>query len=639
MTLPRYRAARALLASGLLVATAGLLWHLAIRHRLPDGYHRITGRVSDGQQGLAGVRVYPDRLRHLTPLAPTPVATTDDQGRFQLDLLASDEVLAVEKDGWQRDLVPAGAWAAPILLHPEPAFHTEAVVLVRLDFEDEAAKVSDAELRTRLFSREPGVASAANYLYEVSKGALLLVEGRLHQFQTDAFPPPRHDAQKAAMARWVLERLRGQAWGDCDRVDNRTGDPAPDGKPDHLWIFTPGHPQSVTADEADLKAVSLLLPLPWDPATRWPLLFLSEEVPLGNIVHEAFHAMGEHRVDDLYLERGGTLTAGIWGLMDGGQYRGWDRSHPKAGPWVEDTGYSPSQPMAWVRSVALVLGTLPPHRATCRGGRLHLGRLAGADLPGPGCRSPVAHGGGSPKGRPLFQPGSAPALGLRPGPHREPLRRGVRRSGGRPRRSRPPQLWRSKGPHAGRGCPPRHRRAAQAPPAPGPLGAGRRRLQPGAGGDLPRQRRAPDLGRAGNRRAWADAHPGHPQPISPPMLQLRQRSLLNGFAYDAYDELGERVGQVEWPWLAQARNARLPWHGTDSTPGEIALRYLGTTCRIGWEFTRRGYTSDLRFVLDGPEGRLAMADLLHRPGLRRPQLLLREPFEARLVRALRPHRP
>jgi hypothetical protein len=133
-------------------------------------------------------------------------------------------------------------------------------------------------------------------------------------------------------------------------VDNRSGALKGDGKPDHLWIITPGHPQSVTADETDLKAVSLLMPLPWNKEKRWPLLFLTEELPLGNIVHEAFHAMGEHRVDDLYLEDGSVLTAGIWDLMDGGQYRGWDRSHPDQGPWVEDTGYSPSHPTAWVRS-------------------------------------------------------------------------------------------------------------------------------------------------------------------------------------------------------------------------------------------------------------------------------------------------
>jgi hypothetical protein len=162
------------------------------------------------------------------------------------------------------------------------------------------------------------------------------------------------------MARWVLERLRGETWAECDRIENRSGAPRPDGKPDHLWIITPGAPQSMTSNEAHLKAVSLLVPLPWNQNRRWPLLFMTEEVPLGNIVHEAFHAMGEHRVDDLYLEKGKHLTAGIWDLMDAGQYRGWDRSHPEEGPWVEDTGYSPSHPTAWVRSELWYRGQFRP---------------------------------------------------------------------------------------------------------------------------------------------------------------------------------------------------------------------------------------------------------------------------------------
>jgi hypothetical protein len=278
------------------------------------------------------------------------MALTDAEGRFRLELEAGDTVLAVEKDGWRRDLVPASEWYRDIVLHPEPRFRQEAVFLVRLDFTDEPSKLPDGALRELLFSRRPGVASAANYLYEVSKGALSLVEGRFLKLRSADQPAPRRDEHKTTLARWVLERLRSEALGDCDRVDNRTGAAKPDGKPDHLWIITPGHPQSVTGNEADLKAVSLLLPLPWNRNQRWPLLFLTEEVPLGNIVHEAFHAMGEHRVDDLYLEDGSALTAGIWDLMDGGQYRGWDRSHPDQGPWVEDTGYSPSHPMAWVRS-------------------------------------------------------------------------------------------------------------------------------------------------------------------------------------------------------------------------------------------------------------------------------------------------
>ena len=308
------------------------------------------GRVTDGRHGLPGVRVSADRLPRVHPTGPVPSTLTDAEGRFRLDLQPSDTLLAVEKDGWRRDLVPATEWSREIVLRAEPRFHEEAVCVVRLEFPDAPSQLPDSELRELLFSRRPGVASAANYLYEVSKGALSLVEGRLVQLRSTAFPAPRRDEHKTALARWVLEQLRRQDWGSCDRVDNRTGAPQPDGKPDHLWVFMPGPPQSLTADESHFKAVSLLEPLPWDPSQRWPLLLLTEEVPLGNIVHEAFHAMGEHRVDDLYVDCQDPYTAGIWDLMDAGQYRGWDRSHPTEGPWREDTGYSPSHPLAWVRS-------------------------------------------------------------------------------------------------------------------------------------------------------------------------------------------------------------------------------------------------------------------------------------------------
>ncbi|WP_306591563.1 hypothetical protein [Geothrix sp. 21YS21S-4] len=327
-------------AFGLLAAGWGTVAQAAVRE----------GRITDGHRGLADVRIYPDRQPRISPAGDLPVALSGPDGRFRLDLDPGDGVLVVEKDGWTRDLVPAAEWGEDIVLQPRPDHREEAVLLVRLDFPDEPSKLPDGALRELLFSRRPGVASAANYLYEVSKGALSLVEGRLLKLRSADFPGPRTNARKAAMAEWVLERLRGEALGACDRLDNRTGAEKPDGKPDHLWIITPGAPQSITAEDAHLKAGSLLLPLPWARMRRWPLLFMTEEVPLGNIVHEAFHAMGEHRVDDLYLEDGGPLTAGIWDLMDAGQYRGWDRSHPAEGPWVEDTGYSPSHPTAWVRS-------------------------------------------------------------------------------------------------------------------------------------------------------------------------------------------------------------------------------------------------------------------------------------------------
>lgn len=343
----RFRGAAPLLVGLVLVGLILIIRHV-VAGRLPAGV--IAGRITDGHRGIPGVRVYPDRLPRIAPALDPPVATTDAKGRFRIALDSADTVLAVEKDGWHRDLVPAAEWGKDIVLTPEPRHHVEAALIVRLDFADEASRVPDSALRQLLFSRRPGVASAANYLYEVSKGALSLEEGRMLHLQTSVFPAPRTDAQKSDMVRWVLDHIHGQDLGACDHVNNRTGAPGADGKPDHLWIITPGKPQSLTADEKDLKAVSLLMPLPWDKYDRWPVVFLTEEVPLGNIVHEAFHSMGEQSVDDLYLGCDDPATAGIWDLMDAGQYRGWDRSHPEQGPWVDDTGYSPSHPLAWVRS-------------------------------------------------------------------------------------------------------------------------------------------------------------------------------------------------------------------------------------------------------------------------------------------------
>lgn len=308
----------------------------------------VEGRVVD-QAGspLAGVRVYPDRPRHVSLVVPLPVAVTDAAGRFRLVVDGKDRLLCVEKDGWQRDLVPSPEWGAEIRLRPAPEYRVEKVLVVRLQFPKTVPQVPDAPLRRLLFSREPGVSSAANYLYEVSKGSLVLEEGGWRAME-DPNHPEASDAAKREIADAVLLALRNQPLGDLDRVDNRTGARKPDGKPDHLWIFCPGLPQTLTADARDLKAASLMRPLPWSPSERWGAVVMTETVPLGNIVHEAFHEMGEERVDDLYLDCDDPLTAGVWDLMDVGQYRGWDSNHFSP-PWQEDTGYSPSHPGAWIR--------------------------------------------------------------------------------------------------------------------------------------------------------------------------------------------------------------------------------------------------------------------------------------------------
>ena len=318
----------------------------------------VAGTVTDGARGLAGVRVYPDRLVRVRSRELPPVAVTDGQGRFTLALEPGDTVLAVEKSGWQRDLVPLADLAGPVALRPAADYRREAVLAVRLDLPGVVPLRSDAELRAILFSRRPGEASAANYYYEISKGSLELAEGAmLHLDHPDpvepAHPhPPRFmvDDRREELTDWALEQIHGMDLKPYDRVDNRTGAPGPDGKPDHLWIIPPGPPRNVTRDPSHFGAICFLKPLPWDFSRFWPVVFFPEEQPLGNIVHEGIHAMGEHRATDLYMDSAHPLTAGRWDIMDTGQFQGWDREHPFEGPWQEDTGYSPAQPMGWVRS-------------------------------------------------------------------------------------------------------------------------------------------------------------------------------------------------------------------------------------------------------------------------------------------------
>ena len=115
-------------------------------------------------------------------------------------------------------------------------------------------------------------------------------------------------------------------------------------------------------------------------------------------------------------------------------------------------------------------------------------------------------------------------------------------------------------------------------------------------------------------------------------MVVRQRSALSGFTYDAFDGSGNRIGEVKWPTMAQAKNARLKWHGEDSSKGEIQLRYLGQAARVAFEYTRRGFTNDIRFTLQRNEVQAAVVDLIFPENLKRHEMYVRQPFEGRLVK-------
>ncbi len=325
----------------------------------------LRGRVTDGLRPIVGVRVGLDWPRRVTPLRAPVVVETDAEGFFDLPLAKEGpRRIALEKHGWVRDIVPEGAWGRDMVLKPAPAYRHERVLVVRLERPGHP-EAGDSALRRLLFGREWGAASAANYFYEASKGSLELEEGRWMRLPCPVDLGAEPDARNHELGQWVLGQLKGLALGDLDRVDNATGQVRPDGRPDHLWVILPSAPRSITTRPTDLSPISLLEPLPWDPTRQWSLLLFPDQVVLGNVVHEGLHAMGEHRVDDFYLDCDHPDTAGIWDVMDVGMYRGWDSHHPGEGPWVEDVAYSPSQPMGWTRAELWYRGafraTVPTH--------------------------------------------------------------------------------------------------------------------------------------------------------------------------------------------------------------------------------------------------------------------------------------
>jgi len=314
---------------------------------LPLAAQMVEGVVKDGDLPLAGVRVYVDTPRRVLAAGPLAVVS-DAQGVFRLPVPGGKGVLVVEKEGWLRDFVPVSGYQAAlkVQLRPDSGFRRDRVLVVRLSMPGIASLRSEEELREVLFGTGPAVSSASAYVSEATRGRLRLQAGGTVNLTYPARLPREVDHARERITAWVLEQLRMRDLRPFDWVDNRTGLPGPDGKPDHLWIIAPGACRTITDNPAHFYVRSTLMPLPWQKAERWPVVFLTEETPVGTLVHELLHAQGEHSVDDYYLPDAAD-TAGRWDPMDAGQLTGWERSHPDQGPWLQDTATSPALPMAY----------------------------------------------------------------------------------------------------------------------------------------------------------------------------------------------------------------------------------------------------------------------------------------------------
>lgn len=115
-------------------------------------------------------------------------------------------------------------------------------------------------------------------------------------------------------------------------------------------------------------------------------------------------------------------------------------------------------------------------------------------------------------------------------------------------------------------------------------------------------------------------------------LQLVQPSMWSGFRYTFLDANGTPIGHLAHPNLGQARNARVKYHPTGSTMGDIRLQLEGEH-RVDFEYLSRGWVNDMRFrLLLGDEER-AHIDIHHLRGRRWPDITLQQgPLQARLLR-------
>ncbi len=117
-----------------------------------------------------------------------------------------------------------------------------------------------------------------------------------------------------------------------------------------------------------------------------------------------------------------------------------------------------------------------------------------------------------------------------------------------------------------------------------------------------------------------------------PDLYLRQRSAWNGFAFEFADAAGTKVGTMGFANFAQAKNARLRVHPPGSTAGDCHIQLGTERLLFRLEYTRRGFSNDVRYTLETPDGHLlCSADVVHEPGIRRPALRLSLPLQLEVL--------
>ena len=87
-----------------------------------------------------------------------------------------------------------------------------------------------------------------------------------------------------------------------------------------------------------------------------------------------------------------------------------------------------------------------------------------------------------------------------------------------------------------------------------------------------------------------------------PMLHLTQSSLWNNWRFVIQDASGTRLGEILAPMWTQATNSRLKLARQDAVAAHMNLP--GGEHVIRFEYLRRGWTNDVAWWLESPEGEM-----------------------------------
>lgn len=119
-------------------------------------------------------------------------------------------------------------------------------------------------------------------------------------------------------------------------------------------------------------------------------------------------------------------------------------------------------------------------------------------------------------------------------------------------------------------------------------------------------------------------------------LLSRQVTALNGFRYSVRDAVTDHeVGEIIWPAIAQAKNARLRLN-RDPVDGEVSILHRGKRYGISHEFLDRGWVNDVRYTLLDGQTQLAVAEMCtERRIFARAKMRLLEPVQATFERRSR----